>query len=379
MTETPHHANDRYWREIFENATEPMLVIDQKGKIYEANEATLKTVGYSKEEVFSAGFNWMERLIHPKDREQLMAGFAYLIEINEPIRFRLNAYAKDGRKIPTVASFRRLTPMPGWEEDRFVVSLMDITEFKALERELRLTLDVLQGVLKEAAKGDPNAMVPIERLSERYRAIGEVINSLLEELRHHREELTDALDILKEALDQTSAGKPVVILVSRLPERYRPIGETINSMVDEASQREAELKKIKEQLEETLKAQAQTIKELSTPIIPVWERILMAPLIGSFDSLRAHELNEALLKAVSAQKPLRVLLDLSGLAHVDTQVVGELVKLVRAVRILGTKAILVGIKPHLAQSLIRLGASLEGIPTYSSLEQGLKAAISGRD
>ena len=188
----------------------------------------------------------------------------------------------------------------------------------------------------------------------------------------------EALDVLKEALDQSSEGKPVVILVSRLPERYRPIGETINRMVDEAFQREAELKKTKELLEETLKAQAETIKELSTPIIPVWERVLMAPLLGSFDSLRAHELNEALLNAVAAQKPSRILIDLSGLAHVDTQVVGEVVKLIRAVRLLGTKAILVGIKPHLAQSLVRLGADLEGVPTYATLEQGLKAAIGGR-
>lgn len=89
---------------------------------------------------------------------------------------------------------------------------------------------------------------------------------------------------------------------------------------------------------------------------------------------RAHELNEALLNAVAAQKPSRILIDLSGLAHV----VGEVVKLIRAVRILGTKAILVGIKPHLAQSLVLLGAGLEGVPTYATLEQGLKAAIGGR-
>ena len=375
MTSEHTKANDLYWHEIFENATEPMLVIDQTGRVYEANQAVLSSIGYSREEVLSPGFDLFEKIIHPKDKEQLLGGFAYLIEINEPLRFRLNAYAKDGRKIPTVSSFRKLSRMEGWDTDRFVIAFMDISEFKALERELRSTLDVLGSVLHKAERGDLEAVVPLDHLPERYRPVGETINGLLQEARHSRLELLETLEVLTEALNHTLKGEPAVIMVQRLPERYRPVGETINRLVDETFLREAELKKIKEQLEETLQAQAETIKELSTPVIPVWGRILMAPLLGSFDSVRVHELNETLLEAVAAQKPLTVLLDLSGLAHVDTQVVGELVKLIIAVRILGTQTVLVGIKPHLAQSLVHIGASLENVPTYATLEQGLRAAM----
>lgn len=375
MTSEHTKGNDLYWREIFENATEPMLVIDQAGRVYEANEAALSLIGYSREEVFSLGFNVIEKIIHPKDKEQLLGGFTYLIEINEPLRFRLNAYAKDGRKIPTVSSFRKLSRMEGWDTDRFVIAFMDISEFKALERELRSTLDVLGSVLHKAEQGDLEAVVPLDHLPERYRPAGETINGLLQEARRSRLELLETLEVLTEALNKTLKGEPAVIMVQRLPERYRPVGKTINRLVDETFFREAELKKTKEQLEETLQAQAETIKELSTPVIPIWGRILMAPLLGSFDSVRMHELNETLLQAVAAQKPLTVLLDLSGLAHVDTQVVGELVKLIIAVRILGTQTVLVGIKPHLAQSLVHIGASLENIPTYATLEQGLRAAM----
>jgi anti-anti-sigma regulatory factor len=265
--------------------------------------------------------------------------------------------------------------MEGWDTDRFVIAFMDISEFKALERELRSTLDVLGSVLHKAERGNLEAVVPLDHLPERYRPVGETINRLLQEARRSRLELLETLEVLTEALNHTLKGEPAVIMVQRLPERYRPVGETINRLVDETFLREAELKKIKEQLEETLQAQTETIKELSTPVIPVWGRVLMAPMLGSFDSVRMHELNETLLKAVATQKPLTVLLDLSGLAHVDTQVVGELVKLIIAVRILGTQTILVGIKPHLAQSLIHIGASLENIPTYATLEQGLRAAM----
>jgi rsbT co-antagonist protein RsbR len=128
-------------------------------------------------------------------------------------------------------------------------------------------------------------------------------------------------------------------------------------------------------LEELVEAQQQTIKELSTPIIPVWTKVLMAPLLGSFDSMRMHDLSERLLEYVASQKPKAVLLDLTGLAHVDTQVISEIVRLIASLRLLGSRAILVGIKPHVAQSLVRLGASLEGVPTHATLELGLKGVI----
>ena len=128
-------------------------------------------------------------------------------------------------------------------------------------------------------------------------------------------------------------------------------------------------------LEELVEAQQQTIKELSTPLIPVWSKVLMAPLLGSFDSMRMHDLSERLLEYVASQKPKAVLLDLTGLAHVDTQVISEIVRLIASLRLLGSRAILVGIKPHVAQSLVRLGASLEGVPTHATLEQGLRGLI----
>ena len=135
------------------------------------------------------------------------------------------------------------------------------------------------------------------------------------------------------------------------------------------------LEETKTRLQEVVEAQQETIKELQTPIIPVWREVLMAPLMGSFDSMRMHELQEGLLETISSCKPRFVLLDLSGLAHVDTNIVGELVKLMGAIRLLGTEAMLVGIKPNVAQQLTRIGARLEGIPTFATLEQGLRAAL----
>jgi PAS domain S-box-containing protein len=136
-----------------------------------------------------------------------------------------------------------------------------------------------------------------------------------------------------------------------------------------------EIKNAQAKLEELVEAQQRTIKELSTPVIPVWSRVIMAPLLGSFDSVRMHDLSERLLEEVAYKKPRAVLLDLSGLAFVDTQVVSEILRLVTSVRLLGARTILSGIGPTVAQSLVRLGANLDGIATYATLEQALRNVV----
>jgi rsbT co-antagonist protein RsbR len=145
------------------------------------------------------------------------------------------------------------------------------------------------------------------------------------------------------------------------------------------------LKQAQEKLEERIKEQKRTIEvveeqkrmilELSTPILPVWRGILLAPLIGNFDSMRMQRLFENLLQATAEQKPRAVLLDLSGLAYVDTRVISEIVHLIDALRLLGTITLLVGIQPRVAQGLVRLGIDLKGAPSHATLAQGLKAVL----
>jgi len=146
-----------------------------------------------------------------------------------------------------------------------------------------------------------------------------------------------------------------------------------------ASHHDALLKQAREKLEEILEVQKETIKELSTPIIPVWNKILMAPIIGSFDSMRIMDLQEDIMDAVSKEKPSSFLMDLSGVCHVNTNIIGDIVKLINAIKLLGTQTMLVGINPCTAQQLVNLGVNLEDIPAFSTLEQGLKKAIKNLD
>jgi rsbT co-antagonist protein RsbR len=91
--------------------------------------------------------------------------------------------------------------------------------------------------------------------------------------------------------------------------------------------------------------------------------------------MRMQRLHENLLQATAEQKPRAVLLDLSGLAYVDTRVISEIVHLIDALRLLGTITLLVGIQPRVAQGLVRLGVDLKGTPSHATLAQGLKTVL----
>ncbi|MNS14941.1 RsbT co-antagonist protein RsbRA [compost metagenome] len=127
--------------------------------------------------------------------------------------------------------------------------------------------------------------------------------------------------------------------------------------------------------ERIIKSQAQALTELSTPVIQVWEGIIALPLVGSIDSIRAKEIMEKLLEAVVAQEADVVIIDITGVPVVDTQVANRLMRTVEAVRLLGTSSIITGINPVIAQTLVQLGVDLSQLSTKSSLRAGLQQAF----
>lgn len=127
--------------------------------------------------------------------------------------------------------------------------------------------------------------------------------------------------------------------------------------------------------ERIIKSQAQALTELSTPVIQVWEGIIALPLVGSIDSIRAKEIMEKLLEAVVANEADVVIIDITGVPVVDTQVANRLMRTVEAVRLLGTSSIITGINPVIAQTLVQLGVDLSQLATKSSLRAGLQQAF----
>ncbi len=127
--------------------------------------------------------------------------------------------------------------------------------------------------------------------------------------------------------------------------------------------------------EEHIKEQQMAILELSTPVIELWEGIIILPLIGMIDSNRARQIMESLLEAIIKTQADIAIIDITGVPLVDTEVADRLIRTIKAAGLLGTKCIMVGIKPEIAQSMVHLGVDLSGVATFSTLQTGIKAAF----
>ncbi|WAS93562.1 STAS domain-containing protein [Nannocystis punicea] len=127
--------------------------------------------------------------------------------------------------------------------------------------------------------------------------------------------------------------------------------------------------------EEIIAVQAATLAELSTPLIPISGKIVAMPLIGSIDAARAQRIIDTLLSGISEARASTAILDITGVAVVDTQVADALLRAARSVRLLGAEVILTGIRPDVAQTLVNLGTNLEGIVTRATLQSGIAFAM----
>jgi rsbT co-antagonist protein RsbR len=121
--------------------------------------------------------------------------------------------------------------------------------------------------------------------------------------------------------------------------------------------------------------QRDEILDLSTPVIQVWDKVLVLPLIGTLDSGRAARLTESLLERIAADQAEVVILDISGVPGIDSAVAQHLLETVEAARLMGTDSILSGVRPDTAQSMVHLGIELGGLRSRTSLRDALQLAL----
>ncbi|EKD40407.1 MAG: anti-sigma-factor antagonist [uncultured bacterium] len=127
--------------------------------------------------------------------------------------------------------------------------------------------------------------------------------------------------------------------------------------------------------ERTIKAlQQEAIRELSTPVLPFREGMLLLPIIGQIDSQRARQLTEHLLLSIRANRAKVVVIDITGVATVDSRVANHLVQTVDAARLMGTKVVFSGISPEIALTMVTLGIDLGPVYTVGDLQRGIEHA-----
>ena len=129
-----------------------------------------------------------------------------------------------------------------------------------------------------------------------------------------------------------------------------------------------------EERERIIRQQQEAIRELSTPVLQVRERLLILPIIGVIDPQRARQLTEQLLRAIRANRAKVVVIDVTGVAAMDSGVANHLVQTVEASRLLGATVIVTGLSPEIAQTLVTIGVDLSEMATVGDLQGGIEEA-----
>lgn len=148
----------------------------------------------------------------------------------------------------------------------------------------------------------------------------------------------------------------------------------IADLSEEVRQSQRRAQDLQEKLD-LIEKQNRAIEELSTPIIKIWEKVLVLPLIGAIDTRRSQSLTENLLTEISASTSKMAIIDITGVPTVDSAVANHLLKTAEAVKLLGAECVITGIRPDVAQTIVHLGVDLSQIETLANLSEGLKWAL----
>ncbi len=169
------------------------------------------------------------------------------------------------------------------------------------------------------------------------------------------------------------------VLARSLFERYQDDRDRLNEVLDvyePAANRIAVTVGVSfvEERERVIREQQASIRELSTPVLQVRERLLILPIIGVLDSERARQLTEQLLSGIRTHRAKVVVIDITGAPEVDATVANHLVQTVDACRLMGASVIINGLSPKIAPTLVPLGVDLSKIYTMGDLQGGLEEA-----
>jgi rsbT co-antagonist protein RsbR len=169
------------------------------------------------------------------------------------------------------------------------------------------------------------------------------------------------------------------VLARSLFEKYRQDFDLLNRVLDAyepAANRIANTVAVSfvEERERIIRQQQDSIRELSTPVLQVRERLLILPIIGVLDRPRAQQLTDQLLRGIRTHRAKVVVIDITGVPDVDEEVANHLVQTVDASRLMGAAVIITGLSSEIAQTLVTIGVDLSKMNTVGDLQGGIEEA-----
>lgn len=125
----------------------------------------------------------------------------------------------------------------------------------------------------------------------------------------------------------------------------------------------------------TIERQRKAIRELSTPVLELWDDVLTLPILGEIDRERSRDMTDSLLSRIAHSKARCAIIDVTGVPTIDTATADALIRMVAAAKMLGAYCVVTGISPGVAETLTQIGVSLSGIETLGTLRDGQRACF----
>lgn len=369
------------FRAVVEAAPTAMIMINESGDIVLTNAQVDKLFGYAREELLGKKVDMlvpeMMRPGHPKLRDSF---FTAPRPRTMGAGRELHGLRKDGSLVPVEIGLNPIVTSEG----RFAIAaIADITERRRAEEKFRAVVE-----------SAPNAMVMIDT-----HGIIVLTNNQAEKLfGYQRSELVgQAIEILvPKRIRERHPGLRMGFFTDPRP-RMMGIGRDLTGARKDGSEFPVEIglnpietsegrfaiaaiADITERVEreKLLQRQRDEIMELSTPVMQVWDKVLALPIIGTLDSQRAARLTENLLQKIGQDEAEFVILDISGVPTIDSQVAQNLLKTVQGARLMGADCILSGVRPETAQAMVHLGIDIGALRSRSTMRDALQLALALR-
>ncbi|XYH94051.1 STAS domain-containing protein [Sorangium sp. So ce1128] len=364
--------------EFFAGCPDLLFIVSAEGALLHASNALREALGPAVERGEK-----LTELAHPDDRAALAEAWSKLLASDDPVSFRVRLRDGSGAHRPFSCSARRSSDRGAVFGTLRAAPELTEEELKALRSKARMIDGIAEHLDKAVLWGLDRNAVCFYHEGKGLAGVGTKPGQLVgangfdifaDASREAGIDLHSWFDGTPHRVRKEFYGIYWDIWVIPLRDDRREPGAGALCLAFDITESKRAEKELRTQLQQ-IEAQQQVIRDLSTPIIEVWDGVLTLPMVGTVDSVRTADVMDSLLSKIVEKQARYAILDLTGVEVVDTKVASHIIELVTAIRLLGADGIVAGIKPNVAQTMVALGLDLSQLNTQRNLRAALNHAI----